>query len=263
MHDFYASHPAPLDQADGLRRLFAGRLRHVAVAGNAHVAFAGVLLERLTAAFAALGRRTLVVDAASGSPAAHELAAVDLAACIEPLSPEVSYLAARGLPLRHVDTRGCAERLLVRLADAAPQADVMLVHADAGDLSRLFMRRPLRPVLLAADVAESLTDAYAAAKLLAARNGLLAFDLLLAVDPASPRAGRIAAQLAGCADRFLGAALHDWAAVDPADDGAPAPAGALLRVAAALLDDADAVPWGAVPPSATSSRAGARAPAWT
>jgi flagellar biosynthesis protein FlhG len=262
MSDFYLSQTAALDQADGLRRLFGGaRVRHVAVAGNAEAALGGVLLERLTAAFAAMGRHTLIVDAAGGSPAAHELSWVDLAACIERLSPEVSYLAARGLPLRHVDTRGCADGLLAKLADAAPQADVVLVHADAGDLSRLFMRRPIRPVLLAADAPASLTEAYAALKLLAMRNGWLSFDLLLAVGVGSPRGERIASQLASCADRFLGAALHDWAVVDPTDDGLRSPDGVLMRVAAALLEPPDGP---ALPPYDHPVRAGApmRQPAW-
>lgn len=261
MTDFYASRPAPLDQADGLRRLFAAsRVRHVAVVGNTQVPFAGVLLERLTVAFAALGGHTLVVDAATGSPPAHELARVDLAACLEPLAPEVSYLAARGLPMRYVDTRGCAGGLLDALATAAPQADVVLVHADAGDLSRLFLRRALRPVLLAADAPAALTEAYAGFKLLAMRNDWLSFDLLLAADAREPRAERIARQLGSCADRFLGAALHDWALLDPADDTAHAPEPALLRVAAALLEPADKPP---PVPAPTRYAAAPRAPAWT
>lgn len=259
MTDFYASRPAPLDQADGLRRLFAAaRVRHVGVIGNAQVPFAGVLLERLTEAFAALGRRTLVVDAASASPAAHELARVDLGACLEPLAPGVSYLAARGLPMRYVDTRGCAEGLLGALAEAAPQADVVLVHADAAELSRLFLRRPLRPVLLAADAPAALTEAYAGFKLLAMRNGWLSFDVLLAADPHQPRSERIVNQLASCADRFLGAALHDWAVLDPADNTAFPPEPALLRVAAALLEPADEPL-----PVPTRHAAAARPLAWT
>jgi flagellar biosynthesis protein FlhG len=257
---FYASRPAPLDQADGLRRLFAAaRVRHVAVVGNAQVPFAGVLLERLTEALAALGRHTLVVDAAAGSPPAHELARVDLGACLEPLAPGVSYLAARGLPMRYVDTRGCAEGLLDALAEAAPQADVVLVHADAAELSRLFLRRPLRPVLLAADAPAALTEAYAGFKLLALRNGWLSFDVLLAADAHLPRSERIVNQLASCADRFLGAALHDWALLDPADDTAVPLGGALLRVAAALLEPADETP----PVPAPHRHVPApRAPAW-
>ena len=47
----------------------------------------------------------------------------------------------RGLPLRHVDTRGSCAGLLRQLADAAPQADVVLVHAGASELSRLFSHR--------------------------------------------------------------------------------------------------------------------------
>ena len=50
------SRTLPSDQADGLRRMFAGsRPRFVALASNPHVAFAGVLIERLTAAYTALG----------------------------------------------------------------------------------------------------------------------------------------------------------------------------------------------------------------
>ena len=56
----FPSQPMPLDQADGLRRMFAARrLRVVAVASNPHVAFSGVLLERLTA------------DVAPNAPAIH------------------------------------------------------------------------------------------------------------------------------------------------------------------------------------------------
>ena len=78
MRDFYAtSAPMPLDQADGLRRLFAGRRRHVLpLAANPHVAFGGIVLDRLAAVLAAQGREVLVVDAASSSPLPHELAQV-------------------------------------------------------------------------------------------------------------------------------------------------------------------------------------------
>ena len=50
MRDFYASSsPAPLDQADGLRRLFAAsRVRFVPVVSNARVVDSGLLLEGLS-----------------------------------------------------------------------------------------------------------------------------------------------------------------------------------------------------------------------
>ena len=100
----------------------------------------------------------------------------------------MSYLAARGLPLRHVDTRGSSAHFLDRLQAAAPQARVVLVHAGAPDLARLFGRRALRPLLLAADQPDSLTHAYAAMKLLVMRCALMSYDLLLAAPPEHRRA---------------------------------------------------------------------------
>lgn len=238
MRDFYASRSAPLDQADGLRRLFSPtRTRYIAVASNPHVAFATVLIERLTTAIAASGRKLLLVDAAESAPEPHELTQLDLAAGIETLSPQIGYLAARGLPLRHVDTRGSCAGLLRQLADAAPQADVVLVHASASELSRLFSHRTVRPVLLAADHGPSVTHAYAAMKILTARTGLMAFDLLLAVGPQRGRREHVARQIAQCADSFLGAAVHDWGAVDPACNVAEAPDNALMRLVRRQLAD--------------------------
>ena len=153
----------------------------------------------------------------------RRLAALDLRACIEPLSAQVSYLAARGLPLRHVDTRGSSAHFLDRLQAAAPQARMLLVHAGASDLARLFGRRALRPLLLAADQPDSLTHAYAAMKLLVQRCALMSYDLLLAAPP-QRRTPVIAQRLASCADSFLGAALHDWVAIDPACDVRERPA---------------------------------------
>jgi flagellar biosynthesis protein FlhG len=219
MRDFYAhSEPAPLDQADGLRRLFGGlrSRRFIPLVANPHTAFSGAAIERLTAGFGAVGRHTLVVDAADDAPAATELARVDLASAVEPLGKDVSYLAARDLPLAYVDTRGSASGLLDAIADAAPYADVVLMHANASDLARLFQRRSARPVLIGADQPESIKHAYAAVKLLAQRCGLMTFDLLLTSQPNSPRLSNIAANLAGCADGFLGCLLQHWAVVDPA-----------------------------------------------
>lgn len=222
--------PVP-DQADGLRRLFAGaQRRHIAVAANPDVAFSGLALERLAAACATRERPVLVVDAADAEP--HEMAAVDLAACVEPLADNLSYLAARGLPLRHVDARGSCEGFLEALADAAPQAGVVIVHAEPADLGRLFGRQGLRPLLLAADHPASVTTAYAHMKYLAQRHGLKAFDLLLLAAAQSPRSARIAEQLALTADRFAGAVLHDWAAIDPV---ATEPGPDLVRLAIAQL----------------------------
>jgi flagellar biosynthesis protein FlhG len=261
MRDFQASDRTPLpDQADGLRRLFAGSAtQFIAVAANPEVAFAGLALERLAAAALALGsdpeRRVLVVDAAAGTP--QEMAALDLEACVEPIAERLDYLAARGLPLRHVDARGSCEGFLDALRQAAPRCGVVIVHAPAGELGRLFARRSARPLLLAADHPASVTSAYANMKLLAQRHGLMAFDLLLVAASDSPRSSRIAQQLAATADRFAGAVLRDWAAIDPAARGELPPA--LRRLAQALLVE-DCAPHAALAAASARDRARAAAP---
>lgn len=226
-----------LDQADGLRRLFArtSPKRMVPLASNPHVAAGGMIIERLVAAFAELHAHTLIVDAAENAPLPREIATLDLAEAVEPLASHASYLAARELPRRHVDARGSSAAWLQSLTDAAPHADVVLVHAPASDLQRLFARRAVRPLVIASDQPAAVMHAYAAIKLLALRARLMTHDLLLAST--ATRAARIAAQIAGCAESFLGATQRDWAAIDANDDNAPTPA--LRRVAhdALLLGD--------------------------
>lgn len=225
----------PLDQADGLRRLFAGsRTCVLPVVSNPNVAFGGVMLERLCTAFAEHGRHTLVVDAAERAAEHAEMALLDLAECIEALSPQVSYLAARGLPLRFVDSTGSTAGFLQSLMSAAPQCDVLLVHASASDLCRLFARNAdldrVRPLLLADDRPASVTHAYAAMKLLTQRAGLVVHDLLLGAAKHSPRSERIAMQIATCADDFLGAVLRDWVRIDPAGEATEPPSPELRRL---------------------------------
>lgn len=250
---FQFNRGAPVDQAHGLRRLFAGRAqRLIALVSNPHVACTGVLLERLTTALTQLQLNTLVVDAAESSPAPAELAALELAAAIEPLSPQLSYLAARGLPLQHVDTRGSSAQWLHSVSLAAPGAQVLVLHASAADLVRLLSARPLRPLLIAGESPDSVTHAYAAMKLLAQRRGLMSHDLLLAAPPQSTLAPRIAKRLASCAEQFLGASLRDWVAVDPHSDVREPPGAGLLQLAAAscgadtAADDDEANPETAV-----------------
>lgn len=219
MRDFYAtSGSMPLDQADGLRRLFAagGPRRVIPLVANPYSGFPAVVMERLISALGSAGCHTLVIDAADASPAPHELAQLDLASALEPLGRDVTYLAARGMPRAHVDTRGSAAGWLDAVADAVPQADVVLMHASPPDLARMFQRRPARPLVIGSDHPESIKHAYAGVKLLAKRCGLMTFDLLLVAAPDSPRLSQIVGSLAGCADGFLGCLLHDWAVIDPA-----------------------------------------------
>lgn len=252
MRDFYhPSEPVPLDQADGLRRMFAGRAQcMLALVSNPFVAFPGLVIERLAAAAATLGRHMLVVDAAESADAAPTMARVDLASCIERLTPDLSYLGARGLPLAYVDTRGTAGAFLDAIGNAAPHADIVLVHAAPAELARLFARRAARPILVAADHPEGIKHAYAALKLLAQRASLLTFDLLVVAGAGSPRIDHIAASLGSCAERFLGGLLREWTHVDPAEDPMQPVDDKLLHLLSRQLElDSTFAPPAAVPPA--------------
>ncbi|MES2717813.1 MAG: flagellar biosynthesis protein [Pseudomonadota bacterium] len=210
----------PRDQAHGLRQLFAGQaLRFVPLVHNPQVPGAGAVMERLCSALAEHGLHTLVVDAADSASPAHQLATVDLAACVERLSPRVSYLAAGGLAMHFLDSRATLGAFIeaLRAAAAAPavMADVVLLHAGALDLRRMFAGQAPRPLLLAGSRADSLTHAYTSMKLLSQRLGALAYDLVVAGDVSHRRARRMGERLADCADHFLGAALRQVAVVDP------------------------------------------------
>jgi flagellar biosynthesis protein FlhG len=232
------------DQAEGLRQMFAHtRVRFIPVVSNPHIAFGGVILERLCTAFAERQATTLVVDAAERAGEAGEMALVDLGQCIEPLSERVSYLAARGLPIRFVDAAGSTRAFLQRVAEAAPRCDVVLVHASAPELCRLFSQKRAGaawseapcPIVLAEDHPDSVTHAYAATKLLAHRAGLVVFDLVLGAAAHSPRAERIVTKIASCTDVFFGGVLRAWARIDPAGDAAQAPGDDLRRLVAERL----------------------------
>ncbi len=90
MHDAYDS-SFPFDQAHGLRQMFAhARMRFVPVVANPHMAFGGVMLERLCTAFGEHGAHVLVIDASDRAPSPKEMAVCDLGECIERLSSQVS-----------------------------------------------------------------------------------------------------------------------------------------------------------------------------
>jgi hypothetical protein len=231
----------PVDQADGLRRLFASRtLRFVPVVSNPFIAFGGVLIERLCSALTGMQQQVLVVDAAERAPKPLELAHIDLADGIESLANGVSYLAAAGLPVRHADSRGSTRGFLDAVADAAPFAQVVLVHASALELARLFGRGdavvpPPRPLLFCDDRPEGMTHAYTSMKLLATRAQWLSHDLLMCAAAGSPRAPQVAQRLSHCAENFLGGVLRAWVSVDPAEPAAAEPSAELARLVRELL----------------------------
>lgn len=230
------------DQARGLRARFAApALCPLALVSNPYVPAdaTAVALERLTAALALLGRRTLVIDAAESSPRAPEAAALDLAMCVESLSPDIWYLPARGLPTRRVDSRGSAARVVDEAVNACSGVDVVLVHAGPTDLARLLTRRALRPLLLLGEELDSLKHAYASMKLLAQRCEWRTADLMILADPRSPRVPQIASSLAQCADSFVGASVLRWTAVAPDTTPHEAPSAGLSRLVAAHLGGED------------------------
>jgi hypothetical protein len=245
--------PSSSDQAEGLRQMFANACaRFVPVVSNPHITSGGVMLERLCTAFAERGARVLVVDAGERASMAGEMAMIELAQCVERLSPQVWYLAARGLAIRFVDSTGSTRTFLERAAEAAPGCDVVLVHAGASELCRMFTtdRRGRAasaavdapcPIVLVDDRPASVTHAYASMKLLAQRAGFVVADLLLGAAPHSPRAERIAAKLAGCADSFFAGVLREWARVDPTGDPCDPPSAALRRIVAARFENHAAI----------------------
>jgi NAD(P)-dependent dehydrogenase (short-subunit alcohol dehydrogenase family) len=242
---------SPNDQAEGLRQMFAHACaRIVPVVSNPHIASGGVMLERLCTAFAERGARVLVVDAGERAGTAGEMAMIELGECVERLSPQVWYLAARGLPIRFVDATGSTRAFLERAAEAAPGCDVVLVHASASELCRMFAHGQRGrvasaeapcPIVFADDRPASVTHAYASLKMLAQRAGMIVADLLLGAAPSSPRAERIAAKLAACADNFFAGVLRDWARIDPVGDPTEAPGTALRRIVASRFENHAAI----------------------
>lgn len=240
-----AAHPSgrPADQAHGLRQLFVTRvLRFIPVVANSASGSGGLVLEHLCAVYAECGLNILVVDASEQARTPSELVDFDLSEGIQALSRQVSYMPARGLPLRYADTRGSCTQLLDALADASPRSDVVIVHARASELVRLFGDRtrgnPVRPLVYTNDLAEGLTEAYAALKVLSQRGGWMSYDLLVCAVADSTQAAPVVERLAQCADDFLGVAQRSAQRLDPetAADGEPHPR--FMELAAGLLHGA-------------------------
>lgn len=223
----------PHDQADGLRRLFRPhRAVLLPVLAQSGIEHSEGLIDQLVGAYLERGLKVLVVDAGAQARAASELARVNLAACIEALSADVGYIEARGLVGHYLDAQGSAARLVPALRAAAPQTDVILLHAPVAELARVLSgSEPCRPLLLCDLQQPHLTAAYAAMKWLQQRAGCQVFGLLLAANPRLALSQRVAAQLADTAERFLGAALPSWAAVDPQTGLRGAPSAELRRLA--------------------------------
>lgn len=228
------------DQAHGMRQMFAAKTLHfVPLASNPQVIFGGVVLERLCAAFAAFGLKTLVFDAGERARAPAELSLFDLSEGIETLSAHVKYMPARGLPLKSVDARGDSGELIDLLAMAANDVDVVILHASASELVRLLGARAkgynLRPLVFTDESPAGMTQAYTAIKIMAQRGPWVSHDLLVCAERDSSRGEKIAQRLAQCADSFLHAAQHAHLQINPMEPAIEDPNEAFLKMAAELL----------------------------
>lgn len=253
-----ANTSALMDQATGLRRLFARKqVRFVPVVANPYVARSSVMMDQLCQAIRTMDLRTLVVDASrtAGASAYQPRGRSRLAA--ERLSPGLGYLDVMDLqcnPATGVGAQEPAQAFLHEVASTMPDADVVLVHAAAPDLVHLFSRHRGGPdaprfVLLCDEHPPAITSAYAALKLLATRGGMMAHNLLLSTLQGVHAAVAVAARLARCAHQFLGALQHHSAYVDPVRPDADANLPAMYRLTEDLLSAA----W-VLEPSARAAR---------
>lgn len=192
-----------IDQAQGLRRLFEGRgVPVLAVVSNPAVAWSGFLLEHLSEALGSAGRQILLVDASETAPEPGEWTLLDPRWAVDQRCEQFAYLGARGLIHHHLSSARRAGGLLHTLIEAAPWADVVLLHAPATDLMRLLAGQDWRPIVLADTTPAGVMQAYAALKVLG-RNRLSTFDLLLDASAHPVLGPRLAMRLADSASRFL------------------------------------------------------------
>jgi MinD-like ATPase involved in chromosome partitioning or flagellar assembly len=210
------------DQAQGLRRMFApARPRVIVLAGEetgrSEVALA--LAEDLSLR----GESVVLLDQSDGGvprllgkTASHELS--DAVAGTRTLL-EVAFTSQGGaivvpavhglehLCTRHPEPIAYLERELRREHDSI---SIVLVNARAKDLTLIAraLRDGARFVLVSSEADDSLTGAYAQAKLLRSASGVSSFDLLVARTPDEKRARTVLTNLARAARRFLRAEVR-------------------------------------------------------
>ncbi|MCW7540521.1 hypothetical protein OOT46_22100 [Aquabacterium sp. A7-Y] len=260
------------DQAHGLRRLFAHHTVHLLpVAANPHNASSLVLLEGLCQGLAAQGLHTLVVDAVPGpqtrgvdvaTAIARDL---DLGQWIDDFDARTSVLAAGDSLSCFAETEGGAALLFEALREAAPTADVIIIHAGASVLSALFGGKRVRPLIFTGDDAQSLTHAYASMKILAQFGGLHQHAVVMDAGAQAIGVPPAALRLVRCVSDFLGGEAHLVAVTSTANDNEHVLAQSLHQLSMNLLhyalpfslQDGEAAGWGgasaAVPGSATVS----------
>ncbi len=203
------------DQAEGLRRLLAGRSsRVVAVTGGPAGVGCTSTVVNLAAALAALGKDVLVVDERAD---VHSAAATLCGAWLREGEPVRHELGFSVLGAARLARAGYAEHDPAELLDHA--ADIVLVDAQL-DAHGAFspLARDAHDVLVVMRVAaQSITEAYACMKRLHYTHAVAQFRVLM--NHVQSRADAKAAydNLAGVAGRYLAVSLSEagCVGVDP------------------------------------------------
>lgn len=230
--------PSSPDQAAGLRSLFARRRPSLLIVAGSDACKAAVALHFAREA-AAGGRATVLIDGTAGQVATacdlacrYELAHVvagdkSLDEVLRALTPHLLLLpAARALS--RFDTFSGEEQ--ARLAEAfsngiaraladggatETQVDLIVVNADETGANRAVeaFGRDARVVIVASEHAGSLRGAYLELKALAQRQSLEHFEVVVPCFDESAAPGKVFANLANTARRFLEIELNDGGAV--------------------------------------------------
>jgi hypothetical protein len=136
-------------------------------------------------------------------------------------------MLVNGAPLPVADAQ-------VLLALAPTSAAVTQAYTELKTLARGGRARRCELVVHGARTEGAALDAFDSVAITAGR--FLGMTLAVAgTMPGTPRAPRIAAKLASCADHFFAGVLRDWARVDPAGDPCDAPGDDLRRIVASRL----------------------------
>ncbi len=203
------------DQAEGLRRLLAGRAtRIVAVTGGPSGVGCTSTVLNLAAALAALGKDVLVVDERSDADSASATLAGTRAGTGTTVRHEAGFSLVVAAQLAR---DGYDDERLAAYLDGA--ADIVLVDAQR-DANGAFsaLARAAHDVLIVTRVAgAAITEAYACMKRLHYAHALAQFRVLVNHVQSAADARTAYENLAGVAGRYLTVALEEagYVSADP------------------------------------------------
>ncbi len=222
-----------LDQASGLRRLFARRaLRVLPVASESSDAGATRFVVNLAAALSRMGWQPIVLDGRDDGVAGFlglrpTLELADLLTADHRFERVVlnshagfSILpAAQGLPMLGADPRA-ADAVFSALASLGRGFEVALVHGDGATLGPLLGRRIAETTLVCGPADEDLTATYARLKALVTSYGMSRFRVVFDRAASAAETAMRHRRLATVAQRYLSASVEYGGLVLQDDSGA-------------------------------------------